>query len=147
MKVSLDGLNLIKRWEGCRLKAYRDSVKVLTIGYGHTSAAGQPVVTESMTITQKQADDMLARDLGKYEDAVQRAITKPATQHQLDAMTSLCYNIGPGAFAKSSIVRKFNAGDVAGAANSFLLFNKAGGKVLTGLTRRREDEKKLFLTK
>lgn len=147
MKVSPDGLALIKRWEGCRLKAYQDSVGFWTIGYGHTSAAGKPTVTSGLKITQKEAEDILANDLGKYEDAVQRAITKRPTQHQLDAMTSLCYNIGPGSFAKSSVVRKFNAGDIAGAANAFLLFNKAGGKVLTGLARRREDEKKLFLTK
>lgn len=146
MKISRAGIELVKRWEGCKLKAYRDSVNVLTIGYGHTSAAGDPKVTEGMTITQQEAEDILVRDLVKYEAAVQKALTRSPTQPQFDAMTSLCFNIGPGAFAKSSIVKKFNAGDVQGAANAFLLYNKAGGKVLQGLVNRREDERKLFLT-
>ena len=145
MKISRAGIELVKRWEGCRLRAYQDSVGVWTIGYGHTSAAGDPKVTPGLKITQQEAEDILVRDLVKYEAAVQKSLTRSPTQPQFDAMTSLCFNIGPGAFAKSSIVKKFNAGDVQGAANAFLLYNKAGGKVLQGLVNRREDERKHFL--
>jgi lysozyme len=83
--------------------------------------------------------------LGKFEEAVEKAVSVKVTENQFSAMVSLCYNIGPGAFAKSSVVKHTNAGDTAKAASSFLLWNKAGGKELPGLTRRREAEKKLFL--
>lgn len=145
MKTSNAGLDLIKKWEGCRLTAYQDSVGVWTIGYGLTSAAGLVEVKKGMTITQRQADAYLVQALAKYEAAVEKAITRPMTQPQFDAMTSLCYNIGPGAFAGSTLVRRFNAGDIAGAADAFLMWNKAGGKVLKGLENRRKDERALFL--
>lgn len=145
MKTSRDGIALLKKWEGCRLKAYTDSVGVWTIGYGHTSAAGEPRVAAGMSITQQEAEDILARDLVKYEAAVDRALTRSPSQAQFDACVSLCYNIGQGAFAGSTVVRKFNAGDIDGAADAFLLWNKAGGKVLPGLEARRADERKLFL--
>lgn len=146
MKMSKTGLDLLKRWEGCRLKAYRDSVGVWTIGYGLTSAAGIIPVTEGLTITQAQAEDYLARSLVKYEATVSKALTRPPTQPQFDAMTSLCYNIGPGAFAGSSVVRRFNEGNILSAADAFLMWTKAGGKELQGLVNRRKDERKLFLT-
>lgn len=146
MKTNRAGIELIKRWEGCRLTAYQDSVGVWTIGYGLTTAAGLGPVQKGMTITQQQADDYLVRALVKYEAAVTKALTRAPNGNQFSAMVSLCYNIGPGAFAKSSIAKKFNAGDLAGAADAFRLWNKAGGKVLQGLVNRREDERKLFLT-
>ena len=145
MKVSRAGIDLIKRFEGCRLKSYQDSVGVWTIGYGHTSAAGVPQVVKGMSITQQEADDILVRDLVKYEAGVQRALTRSPTQNQFDAMVSLCFNIGEGAFAGSTLVRRFNAGDIAGASDAFLMWNKAGGKVLPGLESRRKDERALFL--
>lgn len=146
MKTSKAGLDLIKRWEGCRLKAYQDSVGVWTIGWGLTSAAGIIPVTAGLTITQRQADDYLVQALAKYEAGVTRAITRQPTQSQFDALVSLCYNIGPGAFAGSTVVRRFNAGDIKGAADAFLMWNKAGGKELKGLTNRRQDERTLFLS-
>lgn len=146
MKTSRAGIELIKRWEGCRLTAYRDAVGVLTIGFGHTSAAGKPTVVSGMKITQQEAEEILVRDLVKYEAAVQKALTRSPTQAQFDAAVSLCFNIGPGAFSTSTFVRKFNAGDIKGAADAILLFNKAGGKVLPGLVKRREDERKMFLS-
>lgn len=146
MKTSPAGLDLIRRWEGCRLKAYRDSAGVWTIGYGLTSAAGIVQVYEGMIITQRQADDYLARALVKYEQAVEQAITRPMTQPQFDALTSLCYNIGPGALAGSSVVRRFNEGNITGAADAFLMWTKAGGKELQGLVNRRHDERRMFLT-
>lgn len=146
MKTSKVGLALIKRWEGCRLTAYQDSVGVWTIGYGLTSAAGIVPVTKGMSITQAQAEEYLEIALGSYEAGVTKALTRRPTQPQFDAMVSLCYNIGPGAFGKSTLVRRFNAGDIAGAADAFLMWNKAGGKVLKGLENRRKDERALFLT-
>jgi lysozyme len=149
MKTNKAGIDLIKQFEGCRLKAYPDpgtGGEPWTIGYGLTSAAGIIKVYKGLTITQAQADEYLVKSLEKYENAVSKAITKEPASNQFGAMVSLCYNIGPGNFAKSSVVKKFNAGDTAGAANSFLLWNKAAGKVMAGLTRRREAEKKLFLT-
>lgn len=148
MKTSRTGIDLIKRWEGCRLTAYPDpgtGGDPWTIGYGLTSAAGIITVKKGLTITQQQADDYLVQSLVKYEAAVSKALTRSATQPQFDAMVSLCYNIGPGAFAGSSVVRRFNSGDIPGAADAFLMWNKAGGKVLPGLEARRADERKLFL--
>ena len=146
MKVNAAGLDLIKSFEGLRLKAYKCSAGVDTIGYGHTSAAGEPKVTPRMTITAAEAEKILARDLGKYEQAVDKAVTVKPTPNQFAAMVSLCYNIGPGNFAGSSVVRRLNAGDVKGAAEAFLMWNKVHGRALAGLTRRREAERKLFLT-
>lgn len=146
MALSQAGIDLIKRWEGLRLDAYKCSAGVLTIGYGHTSAAGAPKVVAGMTITKQEAEDILKRDLEIYEDAVRLAITKPMNANQFAACVSLCYNIGPSNFKTSSVVKRFNSGDVAGAADSFLMWNKAGGEAVQGLVNRREDEKKLFLT-
>jgi lysozyme len=147
MKTNKAGLDLLKSFEGLRLKTYKCSAGVDTIGYGHTSMAGEPKVTPGMTITEQEAEDILARDIGKYEEAVDKAITVAMTGNQNAAMTSLCYNIGPANFAKSSVVRHHNEGHHDQAAAAFLMWNKAAGKVLAGLTRRREAEKKLYLTK
>ena len=147
MKINAAGLDLIKRWEGLRLTAYQDSVGVWTIGYGHTAEAGPPAPKAGMKITEKEAADILARDLGQYERAVTKAVSIMPSANQFAAMVSLCYNIGPTNFAKSSVVRLLNVGQPREAADAFLLWNKAGGKVLKGLTARREDEKKLFLTR
>lgn len=149
MKTGRAGIDLIKVFEGLRLKAYPDPATggaPWTIGYGLTSAAGIVPVVPGMTITAAQAEEYLVRALVKYEAAVSKALKRTPTQNEFDAMVSLCYNIGPGAFAGSSVVRYFNAGDEAMAASSFLLWTKAGGKVLPGLKRRREAERKLFRT-
>lgn len=146
MKISSDGVALIRQFEGLRTKAYKDAVGVWTIGYGHTSAAGLPAVRPGLEITEREAVEILARDLGKYEAAVLKAVApRGPLQNQFDAMVSLCFNIGPGNFAKSSIARHFQSGNDAKAANAFLLFVKAGGRTLKGLERRREAERALFL--
>lgn len=145
MKMSPKGLALLKQFEGVKLTAYRDVAGVWTIGYGHTAAAGGIAPKAGVTITQAQADAMLVNDLGQYERAVFRALTKTPNQNQFDAMVSLCYNIGTGGFSKSSVVRHFNAGENAKAANAFLAWNKAGGKVVRGLTVRRSAEMDLFM--
>lgn len=145
MKTSQAGIDLLKRWEGCKLTAYRDSAGVWTVGYGLTTAAGIIVVKEGTTITQRQAEAYLVEALAKYELAVEKALKRQPTQSQFDAMVSLCYNIGPGAFAGSTVVRRFNEGNIAGSADAFLMWTKAGGRELQGLVNRRKDERALFL--
>lgn len=140
-------INLIKSFEGLRLKAYQDSVGVWTIGYGHTSAAGGLKVTPGLVITNQQAEDLLRSDLKKYQIYVETNIRVDLNDNQYGALVSLCYNIGPGNFAKSTLVKKLNARDYNGAVGQFAVWNRAGGKVLAGLTRRRSAEATLFITK
>lgn len=140
MQLSLEGNKALSLREGVRLKAYRDSVGVWTIGRGHTSAAGPPVVTPSLVITATEELEIFARDIKKYEAAVVKAVKVPVTQNQFDALVSLCYNIGPGGLAKSSVIRKLNAGDIKGAAAAFMLWNKP--KEIIG---RRRTEMEQFL--
>jgi lysozyme len=146
LKTSQRGIGLIKQFEGCRLTAYQDSVGVWTIGYGLTSAAGLIKVTRGLKITQQQAEEYLVKSLVKYETAVMSLLKRPPTQNQFDAMVSFCYNVGPGNFAKSSVLKHFNAGSNIAAASAFALWNKAGGKVLPGLVKRRKAESDLFIT-
>jgi lysozyme len=144
MKLSAAGLELLKEFEGCRLRAYRDGGGVWTVGYGLTTAAGIIEVGPDTRITQAQADEFFLKALVKYERAVLRAIKKPLNQNEFDAMVSLCYNIGETGFAKSSVVRYFNEGNKPKAARSFALWCKDNGKVIPGLVRRREREMALF---
>jgi lysozyme len=149
MKLSSEGLALIKRWEGCKLKSYQDSADVWTIGYGRTTATGLGPVGPGMTITQAQAESDLLRGLAKYERTVIECLARTPTQAQYDAMVSLCYNIGQGAFAGCSVVKRFNLGKMAEAADAFLMWNKVTVKgkkvVVDGLTNRRKQERSLFL--
>lgn len=142
MKMGSKGLKLLKEFEGLRLKAYPDPAtggEPWTIGYGHTSAAGLPLVKKGMAISEADAEEILKRDLADFEKVVPHG-----TQNQFDAMVSLCYNIGQGNFNKSSVKKHHIAGKFEQAAKSFLLWNKANGKVMKGLTRRREAEKALY---
>lgn len=145
MTLNKESLDLIKEFEGLRLTAYRCPAGVLTIGYGHTSAAGAPVVKPGMKITEAEAEAILRRDLRKYEVAVDSAVLGPMTHNQRGALVSLCYNIGSVAFRRSTAVRRMSAGNYAGAAEALTWFNKANGRVLRGLVRRREAERALFL--
>jgi lysozyme len=147
MRTSLAGIALIKRFEGCRLEAYLCPADVPTIGYGSTFG-----VRMGDRITQEEAERRLRDDLVKFECAVEDALSVPVgspapkvTQNQFDAMVSLCYNIGPGNFRTSSVIRRFVRGDIAGAADAFLMWNKAGGQILPGLVKRRKAEVELFL--
>lgn len=144
MNTSRDGIKLIKEFEGLRLSAYRCAAGVLTIGYGHTSAAGEPTVKPGMRITEAEAEAILIRDLKQYEDAVSAAVKRPLTQGQFDACVSLCYNIGAGAFARSTVVRRINAGRMADVPAAFMMWTKGGGKELPGLVRRRRAEAALW---
>jgi lysozyme len=145
VKLNQAGLNLIKEFEGLRLKSYRCSANVLTIGYGHTSMAGPPAVKPGMTITMAQAEQILRTDLKKYEQGVRDAIKVELNPNQFSACVSLCYNIGVGGFKKSSVARFCNQSQWQKAADAFALWNKAGGRVLPGLTRRRAAEASLFM--
>lgn len=144
MRTSSDGLGLIKQFEGERLHAYLCPAGVWTIGYGHTDAAGPPRVTPGLVITKADAEQILRRDLRKYEDAVDDAVTVPLKQHQFDALVSLCFNIGPEAFRKSSLVKKLNRGEYDAVPAALMAWNKAKGRELPGLTRRRRAEAALW---
>ena len=139
MQISKAGLDLIKQFEGLYLNAYRCPAGVPTIGYGHTAG-----VAMGQTITQQQADDYLRRDVRQFARAVARLVTVPLTQGQFDALVSFAFNLGEGALAQSTLLRLLNAGDYAGAAAQFDRWNKAGGRVLPGLVRRRAAERALF---
>lgn len=145
MQTSATGRALIEACEGLRLKAYRDAVGVLTVGFGHTTAAGKPIVKEGMELTGKaEADSILASDLKRVEDDVSKCLLVETKQCQFDALISFTYNLGIGNFKNSTLLRKVNAGDFTGAAAEFGRWNKAGGKVLAGLTKRRKAERLLF---
>ena len=139
MKVSDKGLALIKEFEGCKLTAYKDSVAVWTIGYGHTRSARQ-----GMVITQAQADELLEQDVSHHAIGVYKALQVKLEQHRFDAVVSLAFNVGVTAVRNSTLMKMINRGDAKLAAAQFDRWNKAGGKVLAGLTRRRAAERKLY---
>ena len=143
MKTSNPGINLICGFEGLRLKAYDDGVGVWTIGYGTTIINGVKV-KKGDTCTIEQAKSYMAQDLKKFESAVETAGKVPLNQNQFDALVSLTYNIGIGAFKDSTLLKKLNAKDYKGAAAQFDRWNKGGGKVMQGLVNRRAKERKLF---
>lgn len=134
-------VNVIKKHEGLRLEAYLPTPNdVWTIGYGHTHTTKQ-----GMKITEAQAEKFLYLDIAWAEEAVNTLVKVRLTQNQFDALVSFVFNVGAGAFSKSTLLRLLNAGDYEGAANQFLRWNKQKGKVLNGLTRRRQEEMELFL--
>lgn len=143
MSALAHAVALVKRWEGCRLVAYPDPATggdPWTIGWGATG----PGIKKGLRWTQAQADDRLAMDIERFMKGVRSVLKQEATDAQLGAMTSLAYNIGVGAFRDSTLLRKFNAGDIAGAAAEFPKWKRAAGKVLQGLVNRRADEQRVF---
>lgn len=155
MKLCPAGVDFIKQWEGFVPYAYDDAdpkkVKTrimpgmevrgyLTIGYGTTRN-----VKPGDEITEAEATQRLFEHSIADQRTVFSLCKKKPEQHQFDAMVSLCYNIGRGAFARSSVIRHYNLGSLDAAGNSFLAWNKSKGKILKGLVRRREAERKLFL--
>ena len=155
MKTSLNGRRLIEQFEGCILDAYDDAndriVKVgdavrgtLTIGYGHTSAAGAPRVYVGQTITKEEADAILSSDLASVEIEVAHLVKVPLNQNQFDALVSFQFNTGWLAHHNCSLLKALNAGNYRLADSDFMLYDRASGKVLTGLVRRRAAEKDLF---
>lgn len=144
-RVNKESLDLIKSFEGLENKAYKDAVGVWTIGYGHTAMAGPPTPKAGMVITNAEAEELLLKDLKKYEAPVIRLVKVPINDNQYGALVSFTYNLGEGNFSKSTLLKKVNAKDFVGAAKEFAKWDKAGGKVLKGLTRRRAAEAALFL--
>jgi len=135
--------------EGLRLAAYKDAVGVWTIGYGHTTSAGAPVVKAGLTITAKEADAILSRDLRTFESAVWALVSKAkggVSQNEFDALVDFAFNVGVGALAKSTLLKAYLAGEKQKAADKFLDWTKGGGKILPGLVARRKRERKWFLT-
>ena len=148
MIINQRTIELIKQWEGCKLTAYQDVAGVWTIGYGTTANAGVGIEPhEGMTITELEATKLLHKTIDNFAPAVFSRITVPVTANEFGACLSLAYNIGLGAFAKSTVLRELNKGNKAGASAAFHMWNKAGGKVVKGLAARRDAEVELFLSK
>ena len=139
MKLGERGTEILKYFEGCKLTAYQDSVGVWTIGYGHTKG-----VYDGMTITQDHAEQMLLSELEEYEGYIKDMVTVPLTQNQFDALVVWVYNLGPTNFRNSTLLKELNAGNYNAAGQELTRWNKAGGKVLAGLVKRREAEAQLF---
>lgn len=139
--ISPDGLRTLKRLEGLVLETYRDAVGVLTIGYGHTGSEA----FEGNRITKARAEELLMQDIKPAEEAIQNYVTVPLTKEQHSALVLFIFNVGVGAFKRSTLLKKLNQSDYLGAADEFLRWNKAGGKVLKGLSIRRNDERQMFL--
>ena len=144
MKISEEGLEIIKHFEGCELEAYKCAAGVWTIGYGHTKD-----VQEGDTWSQEKAEHMLSKELeDEYEHYINSLVTVPMNQCQFDALCSWVYNLGPANLKSSTLLKKLNAGDYEDIPNQIKRWNKATvngeRKVLPGLTRRREAEALMF---
>jgi lysozyme len=144
MKLTREGIALIKRFEGFRGRAYRDAVGVWTIGYGHTSMAGPPEVKPGMAIDRAEAAAILDRDVAMFAEGVRRLIARPLSDPQFSALVSFAYNVGLGNFRKSSVLAAVNAGSPDAVARRLQLWVKAGGRTLPGLVKRRAAEAALF---
>jgi lysozyme len=139
MNLGYNGTKILKFFEGCRLTAYQDSVGVWTIGYGHTKG-----VHAGMSITQEEAEQMLLIELEEYEGYIEKYVIVPLTQNQFDALVVWVYNLGPTNLRRSTLLKELNSGNYTAAGNEITKWNKAGGKVLAGLVKRREAEAELF---
>ena len=138
-------MRLIKESEGCVLKAYPDPATggaPWTLGWGHTGSD----VTPGKVITQAEADRLLDEDVDIFERGVNRLVNVDLTQGQFDALVCFAFNLGLGALQQSTLLKLLNAGDYEGAAKQFQRWDKAGGKVMAGLTKRRQAESELFLS-
>ncbi len=139
-KAGEAAFDLIKCFEGFRPKAYWCPGKILTIGYGTTIG-----VKAGDVVTHEEALQLLKRDISYFEDVVNSCVTVPLTQSQFDALISFVYNVGATAFKNSTLLRKLNDSDYAGAANEFTRWSFVKKVFLPGLKRRRDAEKALFL--
>ena len=145
MKVNAEGYALIKRFEGCKLKAYKCPANVWTIGYGNTFYEDGMKVKEGDIITQQRAEELAKFIIDQFAVVIAPFIQKPLTDNQFSACVSLAYNIGTAGFKRSSVFKKLNVNpNDPTIADSFRLWNKGGGKVLRGLVNRREAEIQLY---
>ncbi len=146
-KTQQSTIDLVAGFEGFSAKPYRDIAGNWTIGYGFTTYDGVPVTSKTKLISQLDAKVQLMKQIQVYANAVVSDVVKTKlTQNQFDACVSLCYNIGTKAFASSSVVRLINQGKMKEAADAFLLWNRAGGRVIQGLKNRRQKERTVFLS-
>lgn len=145
MKTSNSGIALIKGFEGKRLVAYDDGVGVWTIGFGTIKYPNGVRVKRGDKCTEAQAEQYLRNDLITFENALNQLVKVPLNQNQFDALVSFTYNLGETNLRSSTLLKKLNAKDYKGAAAEFLKWNKAGGKVMNGLVKRRKAEMELFL--
>ncbi|KVT42143.1 lysozyme [Burkholderia ubonensis] len=142
-RTGTQGIELIKHFEGLRLARYLDAVGKPTIGYGHLI---RPHERFTRPLTPAEADALLRQDLRSAELSLRKLLRVPVTQQQFDALMSFVFNLGSGRLRSSTLLRYLNAGAPARAADQFLVWNKAGGRPLAGLTRRRRAERALFLS-
>jgi len=139
MNISQEGISLIKKFEGCELEAYQCAAGVWTIGYGSTKD-----VKEGDTLTQKEADNLLLHEMQEYEGYIKELVKVPLKQNQFDALVSWVFNLGPANLKTSTMLKFLNAGDYHLIPSQIKRWNKASGKVLEGLIRRREAEALMF---
>ena len=145
MKINDEGLELIKLFEGLRLKAYKCPAGVLTIGYGHTGKDVKP----GMVITEEQAEELLRQDLERFEEGVENLVEVELNENQFSALVSLAYNIGLGNFKRSTLLKLINKGnqnELEAVHSQFKRWVWAGSQILPGLQRRREAEFDLYST-
>ena len=136
----MEGVALIQKFEGCELEAYKCPADVWTIGYGHTKG-----VVEGMKITKEEAEQMLVAELHEYENYINKYVNVALSQNQFDALVSWVYNLGPANLTASTMLKVLNNGEYEEVPAQMKRWNKAGGKVLDGLVRRREAEALLYL--
>ena len=147
MNVSDKAIKMIRHHEGVRVKPYQDAIGLWTVGVGHLIGDGKTLPDEwNRTLTMGEVDEILRKDLARFEAGVERLCPTGLTQSRFDALVSISFNFGLGNLQRSSIRMKHNRGEFEDAADSFLLYNKAGGKVLKGLVSRRNDERALYLS-
>lgn len=145
MRISENGISKLKGEEGERLTGYKDSRGIPTIGVGHTGVVDGKPVAVGMVISKDKSSELLRSDLKWTEEAITTNVKVPLTKNQYDALCSLIFNIGPTAFANSTVLKRLNAGDYKGAADAFLMWKKAGNDP-ERLLPRRQRERALFLS-
>jgi lysozyme len=146
MKISDEGIKLIKRFEGVRNRPYRDSIGLWTVGVGHLIEGGRQLPESwNKTFTDSEIDALLRKDLSRFERSIRMLIKVPLRQCEYDSICSFVFNLGAGTLQRSTLRQKLNRGDKEGAAREILKYNRAGGKVVKGLVNRRNDEYQLFL--
>jgi len=145
VNASEDAKKRLKAHEGLSLTSYKDVAGIWTIGYGITGLLDGTKIGPKTKITKEQAEALLEARVAEFAEGVTKAVKVPLAQHQFDALVSLSYNIGMGAFLKSTLLKKLNAKDYKGAAEQFPRWKYAGGKESLGLLRRRMQERALFL--
>lgn len=146
MNISENGLNLIKSFESCRLRAYKNAAGEWIIGYGWKRPINDVPIHDGMIITQAQADELLLKMLSRYETRVTELLTVVITQNQFDALVSLACSIGLKTLSTATLLEKLNAGDTQGTADEFLIWDKVAGRRASFEVRRRAVERELFLS-